>query len=206
MSEGKLRTAVLGLTDDAGIMLEAASQTDYFRIQAVADKDTQLAEKMGRQYNCSAYDDYRQLLTANRFDCLLVAAGIYTCDEYVRTAMKKKMHILKAAPAARNFEEAAEFVRLAEEENIEFAVANPTRFAPGFAAFHDFLKEGEIAHLSLISAFCNFGGEVQPSWHTDQKLAGGGVLLRNCYEIIDQIVYKLYGLTDKEIAIIEGEK
>jgi predicted dehydrogenase len=189
MDEGKLKTAVLGLNDDGGVLLEAASQIDYFQIQAVADKDTQLAEKAASQYGCRAYDDYRQLLTANQFDCLLVAAGIYSCDEYVRTAMKKKMHILKVAPAARNFEEAAQFVRLSEEEDIEFAVANPSRFAPGFAAFHDFLQEGKIAHLSLISAFCNFGGEVQPAWHTDQKLSGGGVLLRNCYQIIDQIVY-----------------
>ena len=189
MSEGKLKTAVLGLNDESGFMLEAASKIECFQIQAVADKDTQLAEKAASQYGCRAYDDYRQLLTANQFDCLLVAAGIYSCDEYVRTAMKKKMHILKVAPAARDFEEAAELVRLSEEEDIEFAVANPSRFAPGFAAFHDFLQGGEIAHLSLISAFCNFGGEVQPAWHTDQKLAGGGVLLRNCYEIIDQIVY-----------------
>jgi predicted dehydrogenase len=189
MNEGKLKTAVLGLNDAGGVLLEAASQIDYFQIQAVADKDTQLAEKAASQYGCRAYDDYRQLLTANQFDCLLVAAGIYSCDEYVRTAMKKKMHILKVAPAARNFEEAAEFVRLSEEEDIEFAVANPSRFAPGFAAFHDFLQGGDISHLSLISAFCNFGGEVQPTWHTDQKLSGGGVLLRNCYEIIDQIVY-----------------
>ena len=201
MDESKLKTAVLGLNDDGGVLLEAASQTDYFQIQAVADKDTKLAEKMGEQYGCSAYDDYRQLLTANRFDCLLVAAGMYSCDEYVRTAMKKKLHILKVAPAGRNFEEAAQFVRLAEDEGIKFAVANPGRFAPGFAAMRNFLEQDRIRQPFLISAVCNLGGQCQPAWHTDQKLAGGGVLLRNCYQIIDQIIYnfsipqQVYSLT-----------
>ncbi len=202
MSEGRLKTAVLGLNAGGELLLEAASQIDYFQIQAVADKDTKLAEKVADKYKVTAYDDYRQLVMQNQFDCLLVAAGIYSCDEYIRTAMKKKFNILKLAPAARSFEEAAEFVRLAEDENIKFAVANPNRFARSFLALRQFLQEGRIEQISLITAFCAVGrsdaeavkhataepsGHL-PAWQTDPKLAGGGVLLRNCYEIIDQIV------------------
>jgi predicted dehydrogenase len=127
---------------------------------------------------------------------------MYSCDEYVRTAMKKKFNILKLAPAARNFEEAAEFVRLAEDENIKLAVANPCRFARSFLAFRQFLQQGRIEQIFLITAFCNVGDQphrdpkhdrvpsgTQPAWQTDPKLAGGGVLLRNCYGIIDQIIW-----------------
>ncbi len=216
MSEGKLKTAVLGLNDQGRLLLEVASQIDYFEIAAVADKDTKLAESIAAEYKCTAYDDYRQLITAMdsrassgaastdlRGDsrCLLVAAGMYSCDEHIRTAMKKKFNILKLAPAARNFEEAVEFVRLAEDENIKFAVANPGRFAQSFLAFRQFLQQGRIEQIFLITAFCNVGGQphrdpkrnsvrlaTQPHWHTDPKLAGGGVLLRNCYGIIDQII------------------
>jgi len=30
---------------------------------------------------------------------------------------------------------------------------------------------------------------IDPTWYTDPKLAGGGVLLRDCYEMIDQIMW-----------------
>ncbi len=216
MSEGKLKTAVLGLNDQGRLLLEAASKIDYFEIAAVADKDSTLAERVAAEYKCAAYDDYRQLITAMdsrprsesrtslRGDngCLLVAAGMYSCEKQVRAAMKKKFNILKLAPAARNFEEAAEFVRLAEDENIKFAVANPSRFAQSFLAFRQFLQQGRIEQVFLITAFCNVGDQphrdpkhnsvrlgTQPAWQTDPKLAGGGVLLRNCYEIIDQIIW-----------------
>ena len=125
MSEGKLKTAVLGLDERGLLLLEAASQTGHFQIQAVADKDTKLAERIAAEYKCTPYDDYRQLIMQNQLDCLLVAAGMYSCDEYVRAAMKKKFNVLKLAPTARNFEEAAAFVQLAEYENIKFTVANP---------------------------------------------------------------------------------
>jgi len=191
MSENKLKTAVLGLDNNGQLLLEAASQIDYFQIQAVADRDAKLTERLALRYNCAAYDDYRQLIIQNQFDCLLVAAAIHSCDEYIKMAMKKKTNILKLAPPARNFQEAVEFVRLAEDENIKFAIANPCRFAQSSLALRQFLQQGRIEQIFLITAFCTLGDEHTGSWQTDPKLAGGGVLLHSCYEIIDQIIWNL---------------
>ena len=189
MSENRLKTAILGLNNDGRLLLKAASKSDYFQIQAVADKDRKLAESVALEHDCPAYDDYRQLIIQNQLDCLLVAAAMYSCDEHIRTAMRKKFNVLKLAPAARNFEETAEFVRLAEDENIKFAIANPSRFAQSFIAFRQFLQEGKIEQIFLVTAICAVGNQRPSAWQTDPKLAGGGVLLRNCYEIIDEIVW-----------------
>jgi predicted dehydrogenase len=189
MSENQLKTAVLGLDDRGQLLLEAASQIDLFQIQAVADKDTNLAESTASKYKCAFYDDYRQLIIQNQFDCLLVAAGIHSCYEHVKMAMKKKTNILKLAPPARNFQETAELVHLAEDENIRFVIANPMRFAQSFLTFRQFLQQGNIEQIFLITAFCSVGNEHITAWQTDPKLAGGGVLLHNCYQIIDQIIW-----------------
>ena len=189
MSEGKLKTAVLGLDEGGQLLLKAVSQIEHFQIQAVADRNSNIVEKIAAEYKCSAYDDYRQLVIQSQLDCLLIAAGIYSCDEHIRMAMKKKFNILKLAPAARNFEEAAEFVRLAEGEGVKFAIANSSRFSQSFLAFREFLQRREIEQIFLIEAFCNAGDPIDSAWHTDPKLAGGGVLLRNCYEMIDQIMW-----------------
>lgn len=120
--------------------------------------------------------------------CLLVAAPMHTCDEYIRMAAKKKINILKMAPLARNFEEAAELVPLAEEQEIKLAIGNPGRFAESFLALRDFIQGGEIEQVFLITACFNAGDEENHPWQTDPELAGGGVLLHNCYQIIDQII------------------
>ena len=102
--------------------------------------------------------------------------------------MKKKFNVLKLAPAARDFEEAVEFVRLGEEQEIQFAIANPSRFARSYVELRKLLEEGEIEHIFLLTAFCNVGDHPQSGWRTDPKLAGGGVLLHDCYRMIDQVV------------------
>ena len=188
MGEGKLNTAILGLNQSGQLLLQASEAVDYLEVRAVADKDTNLAEKIAGQYKCDFYDDYRQLIIQNQLDCLLVAAPIHSCDEYVRMAMKKKFNILKLAPPARDFEEAAELVKLAEEHDIKFAVGNPSRFARSYVELRKLLDEGKVEHAFLITAFCNIGDNEQPGWKTDPKLAGGGVLLQDCYRIIDQVV------------------
>lgn len=188
MNNGKLDTAILGLNEDGQLLLKASEAVDSLHIQAVADKDTILAEKIAGQYGCAAFDDYRQLIIQNQLDCLLVAAPIHSCDEYVRMAMKKKFNVLKLSPAARDFEEAAEFVRLAEEQQIQFAVANPSRYARSYVELQKLIEENRIEHIFLLTAFCNTGDHPQPGWRTDPKLAGGGVLLHDCYRMIDQLV------------------
>ena len=225
MSEGKLKTAVLGLNEQGLLLLEAASELGHFEIIAVADKDGGLAEKVADRYQCASYDDYRQLISVmdsslrskeekrvndrkssedredveeeeagsnhkNRSDigCLLVAAAMHTCDEYVRMAARKKINILKLAPVARNFEEAAELVHLAEIEGIQIAVGNPRRFAQSYLELRDIVREDNIKYVFLIRAFCNTGQKKHPTWQTDPKLAGGGVLLHNCYQMMDEII------------------
>ena len=183
----KLKTAGLGLNDASRNLLEMVEISDYFQIEAVADKNTQLAEDTAKHYECKAYDDYRQLLTANQFDCLLVADALHNCDEYIKTAIKKKTNILKLPPLARSFEEGFEFVRLAENQGVKFAIANPAGFAKSWSKLQKFVQEGQIENISFLTALYQVGAEKYPQWQGDPKLAGGGVLLHNCYELIDQI-------------------
>jgi predicted dehydrogenase len=183
MSEGKLKTAILGLNEGGQLLLEAAEGVDDLQIHAVADKDTNLAERIAGKCDCAAFDDYRQLIIQN------LAEAMHSCEEYVRMAMKKKFNVLKLAPAARDFEEAAEFVRLGEDEDIQFAIANPSRFARSYLALRQFLEERKIEQVFLMTAFCSVGDHPHLNWQTDPKLAGGGVLLHNCYRMIDQMIW-----------------
>ncbi len=196
MSKQKIDTVVLGLNDEGQVLLKAASGSEHFRIQAVADKDGGLAERLGAEYGCAAYDDYRQVITAmdsqledEQVRCLIVAEGMYSCEEYVRLAMKKRFNVLKAAPAGRDFEESAELVRLADEEDVKFAIANPRRYARSFSTLHEYIKDGVVDEVFLVSVFCCYAGVQRAGWQSDPKLAGGGVLLQNSFGMLDQIMW-----------------
>jgi len=191
MRQSPLKTAVLGLDETGRLLLEATKGLDCFSITAVADSDPKLAQQFGEIWSCAAYDDYRQLIIANQLDCLFVAAPIHTCAEYLRMALKKKFNILKLPPLARNFSEAAEFVKLAQAEGVTLTVANPGRFAKPALAMRDYLLQNPAEQPFFILAAAERKNAPDPSakWRSDPVLAGGGVLLYDCWEIIDQIVW-----------------
>jgi len=206
MDTGRLKTAVLGLGQTGRLILEAASASEYFQILAVADKDSNLVKQTAQAYGYAGYDDYRQLLTlqrpqagpaiatgaaerAHELDCLLVAAPLHSCDEYIRAAMKKKVHVLKTEPPGRSFEEAAELLGLAERQHVQFGVAGTARFAGSFDRLRTYLEKEAAGRFFWTARLGrDGGGDRRQSWQKDPKLAGGGVLLYNCYRIIDQIV------------------
>lgn len=213
MSERKIETVVLGLGDEGRLLLKAASESEHFRVQAVADKDSGVAEKLAGEYGCAFYDDYRQVISAmdsrlegDEVRCLMVGEGLYSCEEYVRLAMKKRFNILKAAPGGRDFEESAELVRLAEDEGVKFAIANPRRYAKSFAALHEYIKTGAVEDIFLVAGFFCYAGIERAGWQKDPKLAGGGVLVHNSFGMIDQIMWnfpipqQVYSLTTNNAA------
>jgi predicted dehydrogenase len=188
MDAEKPTAAVLGLNDSGQRLLRAAAATGCFQIQAVADLDPQKAERAAAEHHCEAYSDYRQLIVQNQLDCLLIAAETHTCDEQLKAALKKKFHVLKIAPLGRTFEESRECVRLAQREGVQLAVAHPARFQSNFMALHEMIAQGRLEHVFLIGASCSFSAADPPGWRADPELAGGGVLLHDCYPLFDQLL------------------
>jgi predicted dehydrogenase len=200
MGTERLTAAVLGLNDGGQRLLKAAATTGCFQIKAVADLDAQKAEKTAAEHRCEAYSDYRQLVVQNQCDCLLVAAETHTCDEQLRAALRKRFNVLKIAPPACTFEESLAYVQMAQSEQVQFVVANPARFKGSFRAAHDLLAQGRLEHPFLISAHGSFPAVDLPPWQADPNLAGGGVLLHDCYQLLDQVLWT-FGVPEQVYAL-----
>lgn len=183
-----LKTGLLGLNKTTSQMLDTLSGIENYELIAIADRDSELVEKTAKTYQCSGYDDYRLFITENKFNCLIIAIGIHRCYEYIKLAMDKGFNILKMPPAARNFEETRELVDIADKNNITFAIANTARVRRSFQDLAEFLKNVEAPDKHLLTATCYSAANEYPKWQNDPKLAGGGALLYDCYQIIDQIL------------------
>ncbi|HEX41396.1 MAG TPA: Gfo/Idh/MocA family oxidoreductase [Phycisphaerales bacterium] len=201
MENRNLKTGVLGLDGIGQALLGAVAGSRHYQVVAVADKDLAMAERVAEGYECEATDDYRQLVIQNELDCLLVGAPLYSCEGQIRAALKKGVHVFKPAPGGRSFEEAAELVRLAEEASVQYVVGIPERFAGSFMALRQRLESGHLGAVSLITAFSSLGEGPYPTWQSDPKLAGGGILLQHCYGLIDAIV-GVFGLPDQVYALM----
>ncbi|MBN1818958.1 MAG: Gfo/Idh/MocA family oxidoreductase [Sedimentisphaerales bacterium] len=191
MAEEKLKAGILGLNLKGQELLEAAEKTGLYEIVGVAGLDSDLLAQAAQKYNAQAYEDYRQLVVLNDLDILFVAGSMSICDEHIRTALKRKCDVLRVIPPGLDFDQTAELMATAWREKARYIVANTRRFAPSFRDMRDYLQAEGPDTFHLISAVSNaprLFDDPRDRWMSDPQLAGGGVLLYECYGLIDQIL------------------
>ncbi len=204
MTDRKLKIAAIGLNEQTEQLLDIAWDSDYYEIVAVGDERAELTDTFARRYECQTFTDYRQLIIQTDTDFLLFGSPIYLCAEFIRLGIQQKRHILKLCPPALDFEQLAEFYRSAQKEQVHFVVVQSGRFSQPFEYIRQSITRPEAKqNWHLISAVCHVPIETintSMRWLNDPKTAGGGVLLQNCYDLIDELVL-CFGLPQRVYAL-----
>ncbi|OHB44123.1 MAG: hypothetical protein A2178_03395 [Planctomycetes bacterium GWC2_49_10] len=199
MEARAIKIAVVGLNQAGKLFLESATASSRYQVVVVADKDIEAASKAASYCGAQACDDIRLAISNYQLDAVFIAAPLHVCAEHIRSAMSRKINILRVTPPARNYDELAGFAKAAAQENVIFAVASTNRHRKVFKAFSDNLKKMDAESFFLVTAQCgkSFYHEIA---ERDPKLAGGGIVLYSAYQIIDKIV-KSFGLPSQVYAI-----
>lgn len=199
----ELRAGIIGVGGYGLAVLKELDHNEVFRVQAIADRNRELAQDLAQQYDAEAYDDYRSLIVEEDIDVLFLTLPTFLCRDCVRLAARKKIHVFKEAPLARTLPEAMEMVKMMEKAGCHFHVGSPSRFSPGYLEAHQLLSENKIGQVYLIRGeqFMNYSGSWE--WRGDPVLSGGGVLLEMAYHLIDQIVWS-FALPERVFSLNSG--
>lgn len=194
----------MGLSEAARNMLEVALSMGCIEVVAAADEDVQLGQVFNRRYNCPVYTDFRRMVMQNPSDVVFVGAPLHLCIDHIRQAIQNKSHIIQFPPAGLTFEQCASLIGQARKEQVHFVLAIPSRFEPAVLRLRQELAESEPDSWHLITAICHVPqGEIPPNrrWLLDPQLSGGGVLMQNAYELMDEIVL-CFGLPEQVYALL----
>ncbi|MBI9017127.1 MAG: Gfo/Idh/MocA family oxidoreductase [Phycisphaerae bacterium] len=187
----KLKAGIIGLKGDGDGFLTALAGNDRFSVVAVYDADKNLAAEKAADFDCQGYDDRRQLIIAEDLDVLLLILPDYLCGECLGEAAKKKIHVLKAAPAGRELTECYQSIKMMAGQGAQYHICTFKRFAPGYRFANQLLTGKAIGRIYLARAqkFYNFPDSLD--FRGDLKLSGGGVLLNDGMEMLDLITWNM---------------
>lgn len=205
MSAGKVKIALLGLSDEALAILGAALEMDRFELAAVSDREMERAQRLSERHGCRVFDDPRQMVLSSGAELIVVASRHQCSDEFVKTAFQKGISILKTLPTFHGLEQAASTISLAEKSGAFYVSASLHRYYPGYKALDDYLlaNRAEAEGVYLIEARGKYSLDLSAQenhWLKDPELAGGGVLLRNCHAIF-HLLTRHFALPETVFAI-----
>lgn len=146
------------------------------------DKVAQVAEKFGFDHSFSELDEF---LNQADLDVVYIGTPHNTHAEFAIKAMKAGKHVLCEKPFAVNEEEVKAILKTAEETDRFVMEALWTLYLPAIRKTLEWIKEGVIGDIRLITA--DFGDELDTdpgSRIHNPDLAGGALLDVGIYPVL----------------------
>ena len=155
----KLRCAVIGVGYLGKFHAEKYAQLANVELVAVVDTDLSCAKKIANQLNCTAFNDYQQLI--DRVDAVSIATPTKTHFMIAEFCLANHLHVLLEKPMTSTIQEAEILIKLAKNNQLVLQIGHLERFNSAISALGDrlsmprFIESYRIAPFNLRSTDVN---------------------------------------------------
>ncbi|MBM3263698.1 MAG: Gfo/Idh/MocA family oxidoreductase [candidate division Zixibacteria bacterium] len=130
------------------------------RIEFVAGADIDPqganARRMADEYGIPVYKEYREMLDRHALDLVSVCTWPRThCESTIAAAEHGVKGILCEKPMAISLSEADRMIEACAKSGTSLAIGHAHRFSPQAVKARDWVRQGEIGKLELISGHCS---------------------------------------------------
>ena len=183
---GRIRVALIGAGRFGTKRAAAVGKSTRSVLTVVADVATDLAESVGTKYHCQAVTDWREAVTQDNVDAVIVSTPTHLASEVSLLAVQAGKHVLTEKPCAVNSAQFAAVVYAAQTTDVRLKAGYNHRYHPAIRRAHELFEQGAIGRLLFIRCVYGHGGRVgyESEWRSQVALSGGG-------ELLDQGVHAL---------------
>ncbi len=185
----RVKLGVIGLGGIGQEHIKSIENIPEAVLRAVSDIDSDLTNKISKDYDIPGFSDYKKLLGSKLVNAVIIATPHYFHSEIGITAMKRGIHCLSEKPLAVSVSAADKFIEEAQKHSLVFAVMYQERTSPQIRLARTIMeskKLGPIRRTCMIEptyrsqAYYN-----DTTWRGTWKGEGGGVLINQAPHWID---------------------
>ena len=147
----KICTGVIGAGKMGAIHTKVYDQLPQSDLVAVVDIDAEKAERLAKQYKCSAFTDCADML--DKVDAVTIATPTVTHRELAKIFIENNVAVMIEKPLAVDVKESREIVELAKRQNCVAAVGHSERCNPVVQAMKRLDIEPKFIEANRISPY-----------------------------------------------------
>lgn len=162
-------------------LIDPAAKLPGVEVTRVAARDRSRAEAFAAEHGIAGVSDsYAEVIEADDVDVVYNPLPMSLHAEWTIAALRAGKDVFCEKPFASNATEAAEMVRVAEEEGRVLAEAFHYRYHPMFIRILDEVTSGRIGTIERIEAVFDVP-IAQPDIRWDYATSGGSLMDLGCY-------------------------
>jgi predicted dehydrogenase len=151
MSDGKIRTAIVGAGKMGTIHAKVYSQLSDSELVAVVDTDAHKATELAGKYGCLACTDCEQIL--DKVDAVTISTPTVTHMKLARIFLRHRIPVLIEKPLASSVREGRKIVSLARRYDTVVAVGHSERCNPVVQAMKRLQIEPKFIEAHRVSPY-----------------------------------------------------
>lgn len=173
----KLNVAIIGQgrsgRDIHGNYFHSEANVNY-NVVAVVDALEERRIRAKEEWGCDVYADYRELFTRNDIDLVVNSSFSHMHADITVDLLNHGFNVVCEKPFAKNYEECARVVSVAEKSGKMLNVFQQSRFAPYYQKLLEIIDSGVLGRPVQYSI--SFSGFARRwDWQTYQGYNGGEV-------------------------------
>jgi predicted dehydrogenase len=155
-------------------------------LTVVADVATELAEAIGQRFDCQTTSDWRQAVTQDNVDIVIVSTPTHLSSQVGLLAAQAGKHVLIEKPCATSSAEFVTVVQSASLRDVRVKAGYNHRYHAAIRRAYELFEQGTIGRPLFVRCVYGHGGRVgyESEWRSQVSLSGGG-------ELLDQGVHAL---------------
>jgi predicted dehydrogenase len=171
---------------------------------AVADINPEAAAATALEFGCRAEEQWRDLVSANDVDVVVVSTPNGFLAEIAGAALQAGKHVLLEKPMGRNLAEARAIAGAAQANGKLVKVGFNHRYHPALARAHQMIVQGTIGRLINLRLRYGHGGRpgYEKEWRGNPHLAGGGELTDQGVHALD-LIHWMAGMPNRVAALTQ---
>ncbi len=150
MSKNKLRIGVIGTGFVGEKYVRIIYDDPLAELKAISDTNEDKAEKLSRQYNCTAYTDYNDLLTREDIDAVCICLPEILHKDAAIKAARSNKHILLEKPISTNHKDAVAIREECCKCGVRLMIAHILMFDARYVKLYEQVSNGELGNISHI--------------------------------------------------------
>jgi predicted dehydrogenase len=191
----RLKSAIIGLGHQAiEDHIPGLKDSQFASLEAICDIDEEKLKEWQDKLEVPSFTDYRELFDSTELDFVIATTPHNVYKGIIEEASKRRLHVLKEKPFARNLKEALYFKRLCDESGIQLTTTLQRRFNPIYTTF--FQLKDQIGEPFFVDVkYTLFVDSPHEGWRGERDSAGGGCIIDMGYHMVDMIIW-YFGLPD----------
>jgi scyllo-inositol 2-dehydrogenase (NADP+) len=154
---------------------QLVKMSERYKIIAIADSIVERQELAKREYGCSAYGTWQEMVENEELDLVVNASPSQLHYQISLELLERGLHVLCEKPLAKSPEEVDRLIEQAHKSGKTLAVFQNSRYQPAFVQIRQIIESGILGRIVQIDFTYN-GFARRWDWQTLQSNNGGNLM------------------------------